>query len=55
MSETGTILKGSQQVIEQLESADIIVAIPTYNNAETIGPVIRAATAGLARFPDQTF
>jgi hypothetical protein len=53
MTEIGTILKGSQQTIEKLESADIIVAIPTYNNAETIGPIVKAASAGLERFPDR--
>jgi glycosyltransferase involved in cell wall biosynthesis len=44
------------EVHEQLESigqADIIVGIPSYNNANTIGHVVRAIQAGLAKyFPD---
>ena len=44
------------EVHDQLESigqADIIVGIPSYNNANTIGHVVRAIQAGLAKyFPD---
>jgi glucosylglycerate synthase len=44
------------EVHEQLESigqADIIVGIPSFNNAHTIGHVVRAVQAGLAKyFPD---
>jgi hypothetical protein len=37
-----------------LGSVDIVVGIPSYNNARTIGHVVRAAQAGLLRyFPDQ--
>ncbi len=45
------------EVREQLEligQADIIVGIPSFNNARTIGHVVRAIQAGLAKyFPDQ--
>jgi len=45
------------EVKEQLESigqADIIVGIPSYNNAHTIGHVVRAVQGGLAKyFPDK--
>lgn len=35
-------------------SADIVVGIPSYNNARTIGHVVRAIQAGLAKyFPDR--
>ncbi|MBI1983499.1 MAG: glycosyl transferase family 2 [Acidobacteria bacterium] len=35
-------------------AADIVVGIPSYNNARTIGHVVRAAQAGLLRyFPDR--
>jgi glucosylglycerate synthase len=44
------------EVHEQLErigQADIIVGIPSFNNAKTIGHVVRAVQAGLAKyFPD---
>jgi glycosyltransferase involved in cell wall biosynthesis len=39
--------------IERLERADIMVGIPSYRNAATIGHVVRAAQAGLVQFfPD---
>ena len=39
--------------IKQVESADIIVGIPSFNNARTIAHVVRAVQAGLAKyFPD---
>jgi len=46
-----------KEVIEQLEGmkhAEILVGIPSFNNARTIGHVVRAAQAGLAKyFPDR--
>jgi len=40
--------------IEKIGSADIIVGVPSFNNARTIGHVMRALQAGLAKyFPDQ--
>ena len=36
--------------IERLERADIMVGIPSYRNAATIGHVVRAAQAGLVQF-----
>ncbi len=39
--------------INEVGSAEIVVGIPSYNNARTIGHVVRAAQAGLAKyFPD---
>jgi glycosyltransferase involved in cell wall biosynthesis len=39
--------------IEDVGSADILVGIPSFNNADTIAHVVRAAQAGLAKyFPD---
>ncbi len=39
--------------IREVKSADIVVGIPSYNNARTIGHVVRAVQAGLAKyFPD---
>ncbi len=40
--------------IESVKAADILVGIPSYNNARTIGHVVRAIQVGLAKyFPDQ--
>ncbi len=40
--------------IEKIKDADIVVGIPSYNNARTIGQVVRAVQAGLAKyFPDR--
>ena len=40
--------------IDQAGSADIVIGIPSYNNARTIGHVVRAVQAGLAKyFPDR--
>jgi hypothetical protein len=51
-----TILR--EEVRRQLDAiggADIVVGIPSYNNARTIGHVVHAVTVGLAKyFPDRT-
>lgn len=40
--------------IETIQEIDIVVGIPSYNNARTIGHVLRAVSAGLAKyFPEQ--
>lgn len=40
--------------IEKIKSADILVGIPSYNNARTIGHVVKAVQAGLMKyFPDK--
>jgi hypothetical protein len=40
--------------LEKIRNADILVGIPSYNNARTIGHVVRAVQAGLAKyFPAQ--
>src|SRR5262245_28599366 len=40
---------------ESLGKADIVIGIPSYNNARTIGQVVRAASVGLAKyFPQLT-
>ncbi|MDA8100890.1 MAG: glycosyl transferase family 2 [Nitrospiraceae bacterium] len=36
--------------LDQIGSADILVGIPSYNNARTIGHVVRAIQAGLAKY-----
>lgn len=43
-----------QQQVKEIRQADILVGIPSYNNARTIGHVVRAIHAGFAKyFPDQ--
>ncbi len=43
-----------QQVLGEIGTADLVVGIPSYNNARTIAHVVRAVTAGLAKyFPDR--
>ena len=42
-----------QDEIKKTQGADIVVGIPSFNNARTIGHVVRAVQAGLAKyFPD---
>ncbi|HSV90722.1 MAG TPA: glycosyltransferase, partial [Nitrospiraceae bacterium] len=39
--------------IQEIDSTDILVGIPSYNNADTVGHVVRAVSVGLAKhFPD---
>jgi glycosyltransferase involved in cell wall biosynthesis len=39
-----------KQRIKEIEQADIVVGIPSYNNARTIGHVVQAVQAGLAKY-----
>lgn len=40
--------------LEQIGEADLVVGIPSYNNARTIGHVVRAVSVGLAKyFPER--
>jgi len=50
-----TILrKDIQAELDKIKEADILLGIPSYNNARTIGHVVRAAQAGLAKyFPEK--
>jgi hypothetical protein len=40
----------AQQQLDQLGGADIVIGIPSFNNAETIGHVVRAAQQGLQQY-----
>lgn len=42
--------KSLQSQLEEIEKADILIGIPSYNNVGTIGHVVRAVTAGLAKY-----
>mgnify|MGYP001592495510 CR=1 FL=1 len=46
--------KEVQERINEIKEADILIGIPSYNNARTIGQVVRAVQAGLIKyFPDK--
>jgi glycosyltransferase involved in cell wall biosynthesis len=42
--------KSIQNQLEEVKEVDILIGIPSYNNARTIGHVVRAAMAGLAKY-----
>lgn len=42
--------KEVQERLDEIKEADIVVGIPSYNNAPTIGHVVRAVQAGLAKY-----
>jgi glycosyltransferase involved in cell wall biosynthesis len=42
--------KEIQEQVEEIKQADILVGIPSYNNARTIGHVVRAVQAGFAKY-----
>lgn len=49
-----TVLEDIQEKLSNIKAADIVVGIPSYNNVKTIGHVVRAVQAGLAKyFPDK--
>ena len=46
--------KEIREKLEDIKEADILVGIPSYNNARTIGHVVRAVQAGFVKyFPDK--
>jgi glycosyltransferase involved in cell wall biosynthesis len=40
----------TKQQVEKIGHADIVIGIPSYNNGRTIGHVVRAVQAGLAKY-----
>jgi len=47
------VSRGVEPAVERIGSAGIVVGILSYNNADTIGPLVRAAQEGIARaFPE---
>lgn len=42
--------KSFHMQVEEIKEADILIGIPSYNNVRTIGHVVRAAIAGLAKY-----
>jgi glycosyltransferase involved in cell wall biosynthesis len=39
-----------QEMVEKVKETDLLIGIPSYNNARTIGHVVRAVIAGLAKY-----
>jgi hypothetical protein len=42
--------KTLEMQLKEIKEADILIGIPSYNNARTIGHVVRAVMAGLAKY-----
>lgn len=42
--------KSVQNQLESIQEADILIGVPSYNNSRTIGHVVRAVIAGLAKY-----
>jgi len=54
LMKTVAFRKDVQEQLERIQQADIVVGIPSFNNARTIGHVVRAIQAGIAKyFPDR--
>lgn len=50
MIQKSTLSKEVQQQLGEIGRADIVVGIPSYNNARTIGHVVRAIQLGFAKY-----
>jgi hypothetical protein len=54
MSQAVPLEPGVESHLAELGEVDLLVGIPSFNNARSIGHVVRAASAGLAKyFPDR--
>ena len=53
MAQEEALRKELHDTINQIGSSDILIGIPSYNNAKTIGRVVEAVSGGVAKyFPD---
>ncbi|MES4785616.1 MAG: glycosyl transferase family 2, partial [Nitrospiraceae bacterium] len=51
MTTAGTPLTPETEAkLREIGEAEILIGIPSYNNADTIGHVVRAVSAGLAKY-----
>ena len=50
MPETGVVVQNGGGSVQEVAAADILVGIPTYNNADTIRPFMKAAQNGVLQF-----
>ncbi|MBI3988622.1 MAG: glycosyltransferase [candidate division NC10 bacterium] len=42
--------EAAEEAVKRIQKADILVGIPSYNNAKTIGQVVQMVSAGLAKY-----
>jgi glucosylglycerate synthase len=49
-SEAGRVVEQTERDLQRLGSADLVLGVASFNNAETIAPVIAAGSEGLARY-----
>jgi glucosylglycerate synthase len=49
MMMTKTVLQQVRQQIGDIEKIEVLVGIPTFNNAETVGSVVKAVKAGISK------
>lgn len=47
---TTPLASETEDTVRRIGEADVLVGIPSYNNADTIGHVVRAVSAGLAKY-----
>jgi glycosyltransferase involved in cell wall biosynthesis len=45
-----TIPEGARRAVQEIRHADVVIGVPSFNNARTIGHVVRAIHAGLAKY-----
>ncbi len=50
MTAPAALAPGIREELEKVGAADIVIGIPSFNNARTIGHVVRAAQAGLMKY-----
>jgi glucosylglycerate synthase len=53
MAEVDVIVERAQPAIREQRRAEILIAVATFNDERTIGPVLTAARAALLQFPQQ--
>ena len=50
MPETGVLIQPDGGSIQEVGTADIVIGLPTYNNAETISSLVKAVQSGVLQF-----
>jgi glucosylglycerate synthase len=53
MAEVDVIAERAEPAIREQGTADILIAVPTFNNEDTIGAVLNAARTALLQFPQR--
>src|SRR3990172_10300414 len=50
MAKKLTIPEDTWRKVQEIKTADVVAGIPSFNNARTIGHVVQAVSAGLAKY-----